>query len=587
MAEEVTIQRLVHSLEQGNLANYIRGALLVLLVVVLFFLYLFVQFRGLDSEEAMDYAQIARQMAAGEGFTTQYVRPLAIWQLEQAGKEIPEGPFPEFSNMPVYPFVASFALGMARANWEIEPSDIVYAGDRVLAGMGIVFFLASAVVFFFVGRMLFDTRVSLIAIGAVLLTDLLWQWSLTGLPQTLLLFEFSVASLFMVLAILARVEERSFTMFIWLALASAMLGLMTLTHGLAVWIALGFLIFTAIYFTPRGVSGVLVLVVFALVVTPWLIRNYNVSGTPFGLFIYEAWAGKGAYMELLRTLVPDIAGSRTGILHKIRTGVVEQAGMIFLFLGTNLLAGLYFVSLMHPFRRPETAAFRWLLVLMWVPAVVGMALYSVVTPMDANDLHLLFIPVFAFYGTAFALVLWNRTEINLPLLRTAFISALLILCAIPLLLTLFAGSQGRVQWPPYIPPYIGVLGNWTLDDEIITSDMPWATAWYANRRSVSLPRTVREFNQINDYRMLNGRIVMMYLTPVTGNKAFMSGIVKGPYAPWAAFILRRTENLGNFPLREALPLPIDGETIVYADTPRWNNPPRKVMASEQDEPVDQ
>jgi len=575
MADEVTIQRLVHSLEQGNLASWIRGALLLLLVVVLFFLYLFVQFRGLDSEEAMDQAQIARQISEGEGFTTGYIRPLAIWQLEQAGKEIPEGAFPEFSNMPVYPFVASIALGFV-GDLDIEPSDIVYAGDRMLAGLGIVCFLLATGIFYFVGRLLFDARVALIATGAVLLTDLFWQWSLTGLPQMLLLLEFAVASLFMVRATMARLDEQTVMMCVWLALSAAMLGLMTLTHGLAIWLAIGFLGFTIIYFTPRALSAIVVLLAFAVVVTPWLLRNYAVSGTPFGLFIYEAWAGKAAYVELLRTMLPDIAGSRTGILHKIRTGVVEQAGMVFLFLGTNLLAGLFFVSLMHPFRRPETAAFRWLFLMMWVPAVVGMALYSVTRPMDANDLHVLFIPVFAFYGTAFALVLWNRTEIGLPLLRTAFVSLLLFLCAIPMLLTLFAGSQGRIQWPPYIPPYIGVLGNWTTEDEMLMSDMPWATAWYAQRESLSLPRTIREFNQINDYRVLHKPIVMMYLTPVTGNRAFLSGIVKGPYAPWAAFILRRTENLGNFPLRQVLPLPIDGETIVYADMPRWQNPPQPI-----------
>lgn len=581
MAEEVTVQRLVHSLEQGKLANWIRAALLLVLVVVLFFLYLFVQFRGLDSEAAMDYAQIARQIADGQGFSTLYVRPMAIWQLREAGKEIPEDRFPEFSNMPVYPYVASVALGFARGHWEITPADIVYAGDRVLAGLGIAFFLGATVIFFFVGRALFDSRVALIGTGAVLVTDLMWQFSMTGLPQMLLLLEFSLVCLFLVKATQARIAEATWAMTFWIALASAGLGVMTLTHGLAVWLWLGFFLFTLIYFAPRPISGIVALLAFAAVVVPWLLRNYAVSGSPFGLFLYEAWAGKAGYEELIRSLVPDIDGTRTSIPHKIRVGVVAQAGEILAFLGTNLLAGLYFVSLFHRFRQPETATFRWLVAMMWVPAVIGMSLFAVTAPLQANDFHVLFIPLFAFYGTAFALVLWNRTEINVPLLRTAFVSVLLFLCAVPMLLTLFAGSQGRVQWPPYIPPYIGVLGNWSTEEEAVVSDMPWATAWYARRQSMNLPLTVRAFNEINDYRLLHRPFVMMYLTPVTGNKGFISGILKGPYAPWAPFILRRTENLGNFPLREALPLPIDGETIVYADTPRWDNPPNPPGAAKE------
>ena len=62
---------MVHSLDQGGLVPVIRVAMFGALVLTLTLLYLFVQFRGLSSATAMDQAQIARQLAMGNGFSTQ------------------------------------------------------------------------------------------------------------------------------------------------------------------------------------------------------------------------------------------------------------------------------------------------------------------------------------------------------------------------------------------------------------------------------------------------------------------------------------------------------------------------------------
>ena len=66
---------------------------------------------------------------------------------------------------------------------------------------------------------------------------------------------------------------------------------------------------------------------------------------------------------------------------------------------------------MHRFKRPETAAMRWLIFSMWLGAVLGMCIYGIHEEQDvaANQLHLLFVPLMTCYGLAFLLVLWNRT----------------------------------------------------------------------------------------------------------------------------------------------------------------------------------
>ena len=121
-----------------------------------------------------------------------------------------------------------------------------------------------------------------------------------------------------------------------------------------------------------------------------------------------------------------------------------------------------------------------------------------------------------------------------------------------------------------MPPYIAILGQWTRENEIIASDMPWAVAWYADRKSLWLPMSVHDFIDLNDYNQLKGQIVGLYLTPITGNRPFISEVMKGEYKEWAPFIMRNV-NTKEFPLKAITALPIDGECIYYSDRDRWTN----------------
>lgn len=136
-----------------------------------------------------------------------------------------------------------------------------------------------------------------------------------------------------------------------------------------------------------------------------------------------------------------------------------------------------------------------------------------------------------------------------------------------MIMTILAGQQARIQWPPYVPPVITLLGNWFKPQEILASDMPWAVAWYANRKCLLMPETVRSMNQISDFNTLGSPIVGLYLTPISGQEKFVD-LVKGPYKEWGPVIMR-TVNLSDFLLKSFTPLPLDGESILYADTDRW------------------
>jgi len=220
---------------------------------------------------------------------------------------------------------------------------------------------------------------------------------------------------------------------------------------------------------------------------------------------------------------------------------------------------------------------------MWLFALFGISVFGLeerstfqpfAPDLAPNNLHILFVPMFAAYGMAFILVMWSRLGINVKLVRWAFIALIFALSGQSFFTTAIAlrgQPMGRVQWPPYIPPWIAILAQWTNQREIIASDIPWAVAWYADRKSLWIPMTVKDFIKLNDDNVLNGRIVGLYLTPYSGNRMLTNEIYKGDYKEWAPFILRNVAGpaLRDFPLRAVTPLPMDYECVFFADRDRW------------------
>ena len=113
------------------------------------------------------------------------------------------------------------------------------------------------------------------------------------------------------------------------------------------------------------------------------------------------------------------------------------------------------------------------------------------------------------------------------------------------------------------------MNTWTSDSEIIASDMPWAVAWYADRKSLLIPVSISDFLNIYDYRELNGNLVGLYLTPITGNKALVSEILKGDDKDWAPFVLRGVRSK-DFPFQYSTALGIDKECVFYCESDRWS-----------------
>jgi len=565
------VQRAVHAMEAGGLAVWIRRGLVVVVIVGVAVYYMIWQFRGLSTSQAMDQAQVAREIASGHGWATNFARPLAYGQLKNNGKKPETQIWIDTYNAPLPPLVNSLALLTVKGRWKMSANDLIYAGDKAIAIFSVLFFLLSVLVLFFLARRLFDQRIAILACVLILLSDTIWQYSLSGLPQMLLLLLFNSTLYFFVRAAEAKYAGQPQTK--WFAIIGLFFGLMMLSHALTFWIFLAALIFSAFYFAPRGWAAAIIFGAFAVVYLPWVIRTYAVSGSFGGVAIYSIFDGIGkSETAWMRQVVFDPPYLGFGAFRvKVAGNLVLQFGRIFQYLGWNIVAVAFFASLLHPFKRLETSGIRWLVLAMWGGAVFGMALYGINDEQGfaANQLHLLFVPIMVCFGLAFLLVQWSRLEVTFPFGRIAFIALLILLCAFPMMNTmLLSGRRSQIVWPPYVPPYIAILRSWMKPNEITASDMPWAAAWYANRRSVWIPDTVTNFVDLSDYKRLGGPISALYLTPISGSNNKWGDIVRGEYKDWGG-VIQRTAALGKFPLRNAtVALGVNEECLLLTDTDR-------------------
>ena len=572
MATETSVQNLVHNLEQGSLAIIVRRILLIVGVLAVATIYILFKFRGLEHGMGMDQAQIAREIARGNGFVTQTIRPFAIAQLASHNKPVDGHRFPETYHAPLNPLVQAPLMLFVKEGWNTEAKnqEIIYAGDRLIAILALVFFLSAVLINYFTAIRLFDEKLAIFGTGLTLVCDLFWKYSMSGLPQMLMLLIFSGIIYLTVRAITAQAEGRRV---IWHFVSiGVFFGLLLLAHGLTVLILLGFVIFVSFTFTPRFLSGLLVLAIALAIYSPWIVRNIKVSGTPFGI-AYLAPLSDVRFSEAgwMRQPTTSLGISTAWFRTKVTDETISQSGKLLMSLGSGLAAPMFFVSLLHAFKRRETSSLRWALFLMWLLAFLGMIFAGQSSDFfSPNQLHILFIPFMIFYGMAMLLILWTRLEIHLRYAREVFITVIFIFSGLQLILTLLPkGNANSFAWPPYCPPIIALINQWMTPEEIVASDMPYAVAWYSDRKSVWLPNSVEDFNALNDYNQLKMPISGLLLTPVTSRLGLFPEIATGEYKFWSGIILRNEAAMSKFILRANTALPIGAENFFFSDRPRW------------------
>ena len=320
------------------------------------------------------------------------------------------------------------------------------------------------------------------------------------------------------------------------------------------------------------------LAVFAVMLTPWIVRNEIVSGTAFGTAGYALVEGTFVFprFQLERSIHPELSHAMwlTPYVQKLLGNLRGNLTADLLNSGATWAGGLFFAGLFLSFRSPGARRVRYfLLMCLGVFIIVqslGRTQLSELSPeINSENLLVLLVPlVFIFAGSLFFTLL-DQMSVPLVQLRYAVIAGFTALCCLPLVFALLPPRTSPAVFPPYLPPVIQEVGNWMKPDELMMSDVPWAVAWYGDRQCVWLTMDGQDdFNAI-DKNMKP--VQALYLTQLTMDGKYVSDWMAGSENTWGGFILKALNEKrvpDKFPLTKA-PVGFFPEQLFLTDQVRW------------------
>ena len=572
---ESRIQDLVYNVDVGIGLRLIKFGLYILFLLIVMVVYSASEFRGLKDAEAMEFAQLGRSFMFNHALTTQCVRPASMWYLiehvESANPRISHNPrimdHPDTQHPPLYPVALAVGFKLFRSAFTaVEPGKVWPPEQWIIMPMGHLCTMFTGLLLYLMARRLFDGRVALLGATLFFLSDTVWHMSISGLPipmATLL----TTFAMYTALVSMARREEgrSAFTWIFLLLVSSVSCGLAFLTrYGTAVLVP-ALVLFVGLSCREKGWRwGTVYLLVFLAVIAPWIARNVMVTGGPLGLAPYAALNGVDPVLDNTfdRTLAPTLEFGT--VVHdleiKFLTGIARLYNSTLRTLGDGVLIGLFMATFFYSFAREQVRRFRWCLVLGMLGMVFIAAIFGDAT---ARLLHI-FLPFVIIYGLAFFFILLDRLQLRLPIMRMGVLAAMILLGSIPLILTLLP-PRAATPYPPYYAPYISHVSNMLTEDELICTDMPWATAWYGNRQSLLLPLSIGDFYEINDYTR---RISGIYFTTITRDREYVKTLQTGPYRSWFPMLEQPPRIPGDFPLQQGFPLN-NLDQMFLTDRARW------------------
>ena len=562
------IQSAIHALEVGRGARVLSVLLILLIFGAMAVLYDTRAYHGFNSPEAMDAAQVARNISEGKGFTTDFIRPFSIYLVSKQNHAThPDGtdafdyaqvnsPHPDLANAPLYPMLLAGFMKAWPPQWKVETrkpfwteggSFRRYMPEFRIAILNQVLLFVVVLLTFFLARKLFDVQVAWLAAALTLGSDLLWKFSVSGLSTLLLLVIFLT-----LVWCLVKLEEsgrgplpkmsRLFALAIFTGLLVA-LGLLTrYSFG---WLIVPVVIFIYRFGGERRAGlAVAATLAFGLAAAPWLLRNLAVSGTLFGTAGYAVVEGTAVFpgTTLMQSLNPDLNSPIwNSALQYLGKKFLENQAFILpaelLRLGGGWLAVLFLAGLLLGLRNQSGRRLRlFTLMCLGVFIVVealGRTALSTLTPeFNSENLLVLITPFVMMFGVAFFFSLLD--QMNLPSLeaRLGLLLVLLVLAWQPFVSTLTLRSA-TVSYPPYYPPDIQKITGWMEPDELMMSDLPWAVAWYGQHQCAWTTRnSAYEFFALHDQiKPVRG----IYLSFETVDGKFISECVQGGVDNWKRF----------------------------------------------------
>jgi hypothetical protein len=585
------LQEWIHKLEEGTGAIWIKRLFVFLAFAGLAALYDVRQYKNFSNPEAMDSAQIARQIAEGHGFATKFIRPLSINLIQKHQGEMSKpltGPHPDLANAPMFPLVEAALFKILPFNFTVRSDFWRYQPEVFLAIFNQLLFAILLWSVFVLARRLFDASVAGVTVAVLALAELFWRFSISGLP-TIFLTLITVWIVWCLSQMETRTREQTATDRWFYTMSFAVAALLTV--GALTRYSYGFLIvpivaFAVAFFGARkGASVAIIVVLFLVALAPWCYRNYTICGQPFGIAQFAPIEETALFPKdrFQRSMPQNLRYDLNKVTpdqyaRKLKANLNEIIRDQIPKLGGSWATALFLVGLLAPFRNPGLSRLRWfLLASMATLAIVqslGRTQLSDLSPeINSENLLVLLAPIVFMYGIALFYSFIDQIPFEFPHYRTAAIGAFVVVVSAPLIMVFASGRNIPFAYPPYYPPYLEQYASWLSEDEMAMGDMPWAMAWYGDRTCLwntldTGYTTPSDFFAIHDHIK---PIKLVYLTPLSLDVKFVNEMLKGRENAWSRFALDcmvRTNVPPGFPLKHS-PRGYLPDFLVLSDRKRW------------------
>ena len=332
-----------------------------------------------------------------------------------------------------------------------------------------------------------------------------------------------------------------------------LLVILCLTNAMCISTTIGFIVFAAIFFQPRGLHAAIgaAFMIF-LVLIPGIISMADYGGVLRHL-TYGVFGGFGASEAntLLRTTSESALVFNTGNFFLRLLGYTfSQVNSMYENMGGIVTVPFFLLSLFTRFRRREVEGIKWAVFSMWVGSCAAMALFGEDKVVSVSQISTLFTPFFAAYGLTQVFNYLSRMQLgtayesvrNLAIAVIVFVSAGMFLFQLPreLYTGVWSSAKGIPNFPPYYPPVLnGKLHDITNPNDLIVTDQPWAVAWYADRKALWIPLSINDYvkDLENAFKLGRQGVQGFLITPTshTMPKSGITGIIRqmGDFTPLA------------------------------------------------------
>ncbi len=433
-------------------------------------------FDGLHDRNAIDNAQIARNISEGRSFTTRFIRPLNIRHYHGTVNS-----FPELNHGPIYPYAVAGAFKLR------SPS------DQAVIWVTIAFALLTAGLTFALGSILFGRNVGLLASATFGLSYPVISTALGGGEWTLAGVFFTALALTVALHHHAASAGRTRTGIVCAAISGALVAALYMTNHVLVGLVVPFALYFAITWSGKKLYSIVFLACCAVFCAPWAVRNAMLTGVPvLGATLWDMLANTTAYPgdTVYRSTSAEILNPSSALLFALRN-FAAFAGK--LFTGTRdalfsvagscswVAVAFAVTSVLYRFRSSSANAVRGTLYTAIAVFVVAAGLFSL-----PGSAAVIIAPAICVFGCAYFLLLVEAKKLH-HYYSIGLIGAYVLIVAYPTFAT--------IVWPhePSAPSQAEVLfANQNFGAQIVTkaplfTDIPWTAAWRTLGLGVWLP----------------------------------------------------------------------------------------------------